>query len=96
MKSLYAVLIAIALSYSMAPVVRAQNQQLSPESRRRVVHKVPLHSGNTLQARNRRRVWNCTSRPNSLRRLGATVPGCRYFPNTSLAIVASCMFDVPS
>jgi TonB family protein len=40
MKSLYAVLIAIALSYSMAPVVRAQNQQLSPESRRRVVRKV--------------------------------------------------------
>jgi TonB family protein len=40
MKSLCAVLIALALSYSLAPAVRAQNQQPSPESRRRVVRKV--------------------------------------------------------
>src|SRR5579864_5806909 len=40
MKSLYAVAVALALSYSMAPVARAQNQQPSPESRRRVVRKV--------------------------------------------------------
>ena len=39
MKSLYAIVIALALSYSLAPVVRAQNQA-SPESRRRVVRKV--------------------------------------------------------
>jgi TonB family protein len=40
MKSLYAVAVALALSYSMAPVARAQNQQPSPENRRRVVRKV--------------------------------------------------------
>jgi TonB family protein len=40
MKSLCAVVIALALSCSLAPVVRAQNQQPSPESRRRVVRKV--------------------------------------------------------
>ena len=40
MKSLLAVIVAFALSYSLAPAVRAQNQQPSLESRRRVVHKV--------------------------------------------------------
>src|SRR5579864_1521597 len=39
MKSLFAIVIALALSYSLAPVVRAQNQQPSLE-RRRVVRKV--------------------------------------------------------
>jgi TonB family protein len=40
MKSLSAVVVALTLSYSMAPIARAQNQQPSPESRRRVVRKV--------------------------------------------------------
>jgi TonB family protein len=40
MKSLYALVIALALSYSLAPVVRAQNQQPSVEGRRRVVRRV--------------------------------------------------------
>jgi len=40
MKSLLAVIVAFALSYSLAPPVRAQNQQPSAESRRRVVVKV--------------------------------------------------------
>ena len=40
MKSLHAVVIALCLSYSLAPVVRAQNQQPSPESGRRVVRRV--------------------------------------------------------
>ena len=40
MKSFCALVIALALSYSLAPVVRAQNQQPSLESRRRVVRRV--------------------------------------------------------
>ena len=44
MKSLLAVIVAFALSYSLAPAVRAQNQQPSPESGRRIVRKVsPLY-----------------------------------------------------
>jgi outer membrane biosynthesis protein TonB len=40
MKSLFAIVVALALSYSLMPVVWAQNQQPSPESRRRVVRRV--------------------------------------------------------
>jgi TonB family protein len=40
MKSLYAIFIAVALSCSLVTVVRAQNQQPSVESRRRVVRRV--------------------------------------------------------
>jgi TonB family protein len=40
MKSLFAVVISLSLSCSLAPVVRAQSQQPSPESKRRVVRKV--------------------------------------------------------
>jgi outer membrane biosynthesis protein TonB len=40
MKSLLAIIIALALSYTLVPVVWAQNQQSSPESRRRVVRRV--------------------------------------------------------
>ena len=40
MKSVYAIVITFALSFSLAPAVRAQNQQPSPESRRRIVRKV--------------------------------------------------------
>jgi TonB family protein len=40
MKSLFAIVVTCALSYSLAPAVWAQNQQPSPETRRRVVHKV--------------------------------------------------------
>jgi TonB family protein len=41
MKSLLAVIVAFALSYSLVPAVRAQNQQPTPENKRRVVVKVP-------------------------------------------------------
>jgi TonB family protein len=40
MKSLFAILFIIALSYVLAPGVRAQNQQPSPETRRRVITRV--------------------------------------------------------
>lgn len=40
MKSLSAVVVALALSCSLAPAVRGQSQQPSPEKSRRVVHKV--------------------------------------------------------
>jgi TonB family protein len=40
MKSLFAILVTCALSYSLAPAVWAQNQQSSPQSRRQVVRKV--------------------------------------------------------
>jgi len=40
MKSLFALIVVFALSCSLAPAVRAQNQQPSPESGRRVVRKV--------------------------------------------------------
>ena len=40
MKIGHAVVITFLLSYSLAPAVRAQNQQPSPESKRRVVRRV--------------------------------------------------------
>jgi len=40
MKSLFAIVVISALSYSLPPAVWAQNQLPSPESRRRVVRKV--------------------------------------------------------
>ena len=40
MKSVYAIVLTFALSYSLAPAVRAQNQQPSPESKRRIVRRV--------------------------------------------------------
>jgi len=40
MKIVYAVVITFALSYSLAPAVRAQNQQPSPESKRLIVRRV--------------------------------------------------------
>jgi len=40
MKILYAIVIAFALSHSLAPAVRAQDQQPSSESKRRVVRRV--------------------------------------------------------
>lgn len=40
MKNLCAIVMALALSYSLAPAVWAQNQQPSPESRRRIVRRV--------------------------------------------------------
>ena len=40
MKSLLAMVVTCALSYSLVPALWAQNQQPSPESRRRVVRKV--------------------------------------------------------
>ena len=40
MKSLIAMVVTCALSCSLAPALWAQNQQPSPESRRRVVRKV--------------------------------------------------------
>jgi TonB family protein len=40
MKSVYAIVITFALAYSVAPAVRAQNQQPSPESKRRIVRRV--------------------------------------------------------
>jgi len=41
MKNLFAIVFIVALSYALAPGVRAQNQQPSPEGRRRVISKVP-------------------------------------------------------
>jgi len=40
MKSSFAIVFIIALSYTLAPVVSAQNQQPSPEARRRVITRV--------------------------------------------------------
>lgn len=40
MKSLLVTIVAFALSNSLAPSVRAQSQQPSPENKRRVVRKV--------------------------------------------------------
>ena len=40
MKSVYAIVITFVLSYSLAPAVRAQNQQPSPASKRRIVRRV--------------------------------------------------------
>jgi TonB family protein len=40
MKIVYAVVITFALSYSLAPAVRAQNPQPSPESKRLIVLRV--------------------------------------------------------
>ena len=43
MRICLAPIVAIALSYSLAPAVMAQNQQPSPESRRPVVIRVAPH-----------------------------------------------------
>ena len=40
MKSLLAVIVTFALSYTLAPAVRAQNQPAATESGRRIVRKV--------------------------------------------------------
>lgn len=40
MKNLFAIMFILALFYALVPGVRAQNQQPSPESRRRVITKV--------------------------------------------------------
>ena len=40
MSNVLALIVAFALSYTLAPAVRAQNQQPSPEGQRRVVRKV--------------------------------------------------------
>lgn len=41
MKSLYAVVVIFSLCSSLAPLGQAQNQQPAPESRRRLLVKVP-------------------------------------------------------
>lgn len=40
MKSRYALVVILALCYSLAPAGRAQNQQPAPESRRKLVLKI--------------------------------------------------------